>query len=147
MELSPKFVMLFPLMLGINWLFSPSSPPPAFLRSSLLPATGTHTSTSPHSLSPEHQPWHAFKQRGEDCDRGGSGLHSGFDRHTRASKSHNTLWKEGWGAETSWMEKTCRGADTILHKPFLKTQQSVQISYLLWGGWAGRLEHSNQHWS
>lgn len=134
-------MMLFPLTLGIHWLISL---PRVFFHPDLLlhrsevltsqlQARYRRASTSPRSPSPWHQPWRAFKRRGEGGDTKGSGGCSGFDRHAGASKSHSTSWKEGWGAETLWMEKTCQGADILLHRPILKTRQSAQRSYQLQG--------------
>lgn len=98
----------------LTLLLHPSAAP------SCQPQACPYLPSLPEPLAPAA----ACPQRGEDGDTKASGVRSGLDRHTRASKSHDTLWKEGWGEETLWMEKTCQGSDMLLHRPFLKTKQT-----------------------
>lgn len=128
--------ILFPLMVGVQWLISlPGSFSilTFYIPLQVSPPSNIHASTSLCSLSPWHQPQCAYEQGGEDGDTKGLGVCSGFDRHIRARRSHNTSWKEGWGAETLWIEKICGGAAMT----FPNSEQPVQRPYQQQGRQAG----------
>lgn len=136
---------LFPLVVGIHWLTSPSSSPSTSLSSSLLPATGMPLPPlAPRGLGTSHgMPSNTGEKMVIQRAHGYVQALRGTPEQAKATTPHEKKLKERSrnpvDGEDLPRSRLCCSTD-----PSQKHRSQCRRPT---GHRAGRLEHLNQHWS